>query len=146
VQSTREYYLGGEATRSGANKPWDNFDHWWAESPLRYIARARTPTLLHSGEKDERIPMAQNLELHMALKKRGVPTEFLVYPGQPHGLQLPRYQLVKMVAEVSWFERWIRGAPGWMDWNELLRTAERISGGSREPGAGSKVTTSLTSP
>ncbi len=137
VQATREYYLGGEATRTGANKPWDNFDHWWAESPLRYIARAKTPTLLHSGEKDERIPMAQNLELHMALKKRGVPTEFLVYPGQPHGLQEPRYQLVKMVAELGWFEHWIRGKP-WFTWEELLAIADRIAGKeavSRQPSA-----------
>jgi dipeptidyl aminopeptidase/acylaminoacyl peptidase len=127
VQSTREYYLGGDATRGGTNKPWDNFDHWWAESPLRYIARARTPTLLHSGEKDERVPMAQNLELHMALKKRGVPTEFFVYPGQPHGLQEPRYQLVKMVAELGWFEHWIRGKQ-WFTWEELLAIADRIAG------------------
>jgi len=137
VQATREYYLGGEATRTGANKPWDNFDHWWAESPLRYIARAKTPTLLHSGEKDERIPMAQNLELHMALKKRGVPTEFFVYPGQPHGLQEPRYQLVKMMGEMTWFEHWIRGKP-WFTWDELLATADRIAGKeavSRQPSA-----------
>jgi dipeptidyl aminopeptidase/acylaminoacyl peptidase len=127
VQATREYYLGGDAGRGAANKPWDNFDHWWAESPLKYIARARTPTLLHSGEKDERIPMAQNLEMHMALKQRGVPTEFLVYPGQPHGLQEPRYQLVKMMSEVGWFERWIRGKPGFT-WEELLGTADRIAG------------------
>jgi dipeptidyl aminopeptidase/acylaminoacyl peptidase len=127
VQATREYYLGGEATRTGANKPWDNYEHWWAESPLRYIARAKTPTLLHSGEKDERIPMAQNLELHMALKKRGVPTEFFVYPGQPHGLQEPRYQLVKMMGEMTWFEHWIRGKP-WFTWDELLATADRMAG------------------
>ncbi len=127
VQSTREYYLGGEATRTGANKPWDNYEHWWAESPLRYIARAKTPTLLHSGEKDERIPMAQNLELHMALKKRGVPTEFFVYPGQPHGLQEPRYQLVKMIGEATWFEHWIRGK-NWFTWEELLTIADGIAG------------------
>lgn len=127
VQSTREYYLGGDAGRDAPNKPWDNYDHWWAESPLRYIARAKTPTLLHSGELDERIPMAQNLELYMALKKRGVPTEFFVYPGQPHGIQLPRYQLVKMIAELSWFEHWIRGKP-WFTWDELLATADRIGG------------------
>ena len=134
VQSTREYYLGGEATRTGANKPWDNYEHWWAESPLRYIARAKTPTLLHSGEKDERIPMAQNLELHMALKKRGVPTEFFVYPGQPHGLQEPRYQLVKMIGEATWFEHWIRGKP-WFTWEELLATADRIAGKTKPEGA-----------
>ena len=137
VQATREYYLGGDAGRAAANKPWDNFDHWWAESPLRYITRAKTPTLLHSGEKDERIPMAQNLELYMALKQRGVPTEFLVYPGQPHGLQEPRYQLVKMMAELGWFEHWIRGK-AWFTWEDLLATADRIAGKaavSRQPSA-----------
>lgn len=127
VQATREYYLGGDAGRDAANKPWDNYEHWWAESPLRYISRAKTPTLLHSGEADPRIPMAQNLELYMALKQRGVSTEFLVYPGQPHGIQLPRYQLVKMMAELSWFEHWIRGKP-WFTWEELLATADRIGG------------------
>jgi len=83
--------------------------------------------LKHSGEKDERIPMAQNLELHMALKQRGVPTEFLVYPGQPHGLQESRYQLVKMMAELGWFEHWIRGR-AWFSWEELLAQADRIAG------------------
>ncbi len=135
VQSTREYYLGGDAGRAAANKPWDNFEHWWAESPLRYITRAKTPTLLHSGEKDERIPMPQNLELYMALKQRGVPTEFLVYPGQPHGLQEPRYQLVKMMAELGWFERWVRGRPTWLRWEELLATADRIAGKSKPEAA-----------
>jgi dipeptidyl aminopeptidase/acylaminoacyl peptidase len=131
VQATREYYLGGDGGNESANKPWDNFEHWWSESPLKYIQRARTPTLIHFGERDERIPMPQGLELHMALKKLGVPTEFLVYPGQPHGIGEPRYQLVKMMAEVAWFERWIRGKPGWLDWNELLATADRIAGKSR---------------
>jgi dipeptidyl aminopeptidase/acylaminoacyl peptidase len=128
VQATREYYLGGDASREAANKPWDDFEHWWEESPLRYIKRAKTPILLHNGERDPRIPMPQNQELHMALKKLGVPTEFLVYPGQPHGIQEPRYQLVKMSAEIGWFERWIRGREPWLDWERVLAVARAVSG------------------
>lgn len=146
VQATREYYLGGDAGPEAANKPWDNYDHWWAESPLRYIARAKTPTLLHSGERDERIPMAQNLELHMALKQRGVPTEFIVYPNQPHGIREPRYQLVKMMAEVGWFEKWIRGRETWLSWEHLLATADAIAEGSREQGARSGMTVTSSAP
>jgi dipeptidyl aminopeptidase/acylaminoacyl peptidase len=138
VQSTREYYIGGNADRGAGNRPWDDWEHWWAESPLRYVTRARTPILFHWGEKDERVPMAQGLEWHMALKQLDVPTELLVYPGQPHGLQEPRYQLVKVVAEMGWFDRWLRGAPGWLDWEDLLATADSIARGSREPGAGSR--------
>lgn len=128
VQATREYYLGGDASREAANKPWDNFEHWWEESPLRYIKRAKTPILLHNGERDPRIPIPQNQELHMALKKLGVPTEFLAYPGQPHGIQEPRYQLVKMMGEIGWFERWIRGREPWLDWNQVLAVGKAISG------------------
>jgi dipeptidyl aminopeptidase/acylaminoacyl peptidase len=138
VQATREYYIGGNAGRDGGNKPWDDWDHWWAESPLRYVVRARTPILFHWGEKDERVPLPQGLEWHMALKQLGVPTELLVYPGQPHGLQEPRYQLVKVVAEVGWFERWLRGRDEWLSWERLLATADSIARGSREPGAGSR--------
>jgi len=127
VQSTREYYLGGNAEQDGGNKPWDDWEHWWAESPLRYVTRARTPILLHWGEKDERVPLPQGLEWHMALKQLGVPTELLVYPGQPHGLQEPRYQLVKVVAEMGWFEHWLRGRPAWLDWEELLLMADSIA-------------------
>ncbi len=138
VQATREYYLGGEAGRDGANKPWDDWEHWWAESPLRYITRARTPTLIQFGEKDARVPLPQGLELHMALKKLGVPTELLVYPGEPHGLRQPRHQLVKVVAELGWFEHWLRGRPTWMDWEGLVAETDSLErgAGSGEQGAG----------
>lgn len=125
VQATREYYIGGDAGRDG-NKPWDDWAHWWAESPLRYVTRARTPILFHYGERDERVPLPQGVEWHRALTRLGVPTELLVYPGQPHGLREPRYQLVKVLAELGWFERWVRGAPTWLAWDALLAQARRI--------------------
>jgi dipeptidyl aminopeptidase/acylaminoacyl peptidase len=115
-QDTREFYFKG--------KPYDNWDHYLEVSPLKYIKKAKTPTLIHFGEKDRRIPKPQGDELHMALKKLGVPTEFIVYPEMPHGLTNPRYQLVKMEAEFAWFEKWIKGKEGWLDWKELLKTLE----------------------
>ena len=60
----------------------------------------------------------------MALKKLGVPTEFMVYPGTTHGITDPRNQLVKAIAEFNWFEKWIRGKQGWLDWQELLKTVK----------------------
>jgi len=116
VQSPREFYFRG--------KPWENWDHYVAVSPLKYITQARTPTLIHVGEADPRVPKPQSDELHMALKKLGVPVEYLVYPRMPHGITDPRYQLVKMVAEFNWFEKWIKGKPGWFEWKELLATLE----------------------
>lgn len=114
VQSVREFYLGG--------KPYDAWDNFINESALKYVKNAKTPTLIHVGEADQRVPKPQSDELYMALKKLGVPVEYIVYPGMPHGLTEPRYQLVKMVSEFNWFEKWIKGKKDWFDWKALLDT------------------------
>ncbi len=67
----------------------------------------------------------------MALKKLGVPVEFLIYPGMGHGITRPRYQLVKMLAELDWFEHWMgdrRPWPNWAAWLEAWEQAARQAG------------------
>lgn len=113
-QFNREHYFSG--------KPYDNWEGWWGQSPLKYIKNAKTPTLIHVGHDDPRVPRPQSEELHMALKKLGVPTEFIVYPRMGHGLTEPRFQMVKMVAEYNWFEKWIKGKEKWLDWKELVES------------------------
>ncbi len=117
IQRNRQWYMGGDL-------PYDNFDAYWKVSPLKYIKAATTPTLIHVVDGDPRVPRPQSEELHMALKKLGVPTEFFVYPGDTHGITAPRNQLVKAHAEFQWFEKWIRGNPGWFTWRDLLKTLE----------------------
>jgi len=114
IQRNREFYFRG--------LPYDNFEHYWELSPLKYIKNAKTPTLIHVVAGDPRVPMPQSEELYMALKKLAVPTEFLVYAGKSHGIPDMRGQMVKMVAEFNWFEKWIRGKPGWFEWKDLMKT------------------------
>jgi dipeptidyl aminopeptidase/acylaminoacyl peptidase len=130
-QASREFYLGGDPSLDAANKPWDDFDHWWDESPLKYITNASTPTLIHFPEKDQRIPMPQGQELHLALKSLGVPTEFLVYPDELHALRDQRNKLVKLLGDLGWFEKWIRGADTWLEWSHVLEVAREIEEGLR---------------
>jgi hypothetical protein len=40
----------------------------------------------------------------------------------PHGLTRHHFQLVKMKAEFAWFQKWIRGVEGWVDWQAILDT------------------------
>lgn len=117
VQRNRQWYMGGSL-------PYDNYDAYWQVSPLKYIKNARTPTLIHVVDGDPRVPRPQSEELHMALKRLNVPTELFVYPGQSHGIPDPRNQLTKAVVEFHWFEKWIRGKPGWFEWSELIKTVE----------------------
>ena len=132
VQSVREFYLGG--------RPYEAWDNFMNESALKYVKNAKTPTLIHVGEADQRVPKPQSDELYMALKKLGVPVEYIVYPGMPHGLTEPRYQLVKMVSEFNWFEKWIKGRAEWFDWKALLDTLPAESDAKSESKPESPIT------
>jgi dipeptidyl aminopeptidase/acylaminoacyl peptidase len=131
VQRNREFYYGGKP-------PYEDFAKYWDVSPLKFIKNAKTPTLIHVVDGDPRVPRPQSEELHMALKKLGVPTEFMVYPGNTHGITEPRNQLVKAVAEFNWFEKYIRGKQGWFSWKELLDTLKEEKAEDKKPEAGDK--------
>ena len=82
------------------------------------------PQLIDAGHRvigTHRRPQSE--ELHMALKKLGVPTEFFVYPGNTHGIPDPRNRLLKSVAEKAWMDKWILGK-GDFRWRDVLKTLE----------------------
>jgi dipeptidyl aminopeptidase/acylaminoacyl peptidase len=54
-------------------------------SPINYVDKVTTPTLVLHGEADERCPIGQGEELFIGLVAAGkVPTEFVRYPGGSH--------------------------------------------------------------
>ncbi len=115
VQRSRQFYLGNKL-------PYEDFDAYWNQSPLKFIRNARTPTMIHVVEGDPRVPRPQSEELHMALKRLGIPTEFYVYPGNTHGIPDPRNQLLKAVAEKMWMDYWVRGVGRKFAWRDVLKT------------------------
>jgi len=117
VQRNRQYYLGDSL-------PYKDFDAYWAQSPLKYITNAKTPTMIHVVAGDPRVPSPQSVELHMALKKLGVPTELFMYPGQTHGIPDPRNRLVKSMSEMAWMDYWVRGKGEKFSWKSVLATLE----------------------
>lgn len=131
VQRNRQFYLGDDL-------PYHNFDAYWDQSPLKYITNAKTPTMIHVVEGDPRVPSPQSVELHMALKKLGVPTELFLYPGDSHGIPDPRNRLVKSVSEMAWMDYYVRGMGELFSWRDVLRTLEEAgTTPSATDGAGS---------
>jgi dipeptidyl aminopeptidase/acylaminoacyl peptidase len=117
VQRNRQFYLGNKL-------PYDDFDAYWNQSPIKYIRNAKTPTMIHVVEGDPRVPSPQSVELHMALKKLGVPTELYMYPGQSHGIPDARNQYVKSVSEMAWMDYYVRGKGKKFSWRDVLQTLE----------------------
>ncbi len=119
VQRNRQFYLGDDL-------PYNNFDAYWDQSPIKYITKAKTPTMIHVVEGDPRVPSPQSVELHMALKKLGVPTELFMYPGNSHGIPDPRNRLVKSVSEMAWMDYYVRGKGKQFDWRDVLSTLKNV--------------------
>ena len=117
MQRVRQFYLGDKL-------PYENFDAYWNQSPIKYIKNAKTPTMIHVVEGDPRVPRPQSEELHMALKRLHVPTEFYVYPGNTHGIPDPRNQLFKSTVEMAWMDYWVRGSGKRFAWKDVLKTVE----------------------
>lgn len=92
------------------NFPWSNPAQFLAGSPLAKLDKVRTPTLIHVGEKDERVPAANARTLYRALRfYLKVPTELAVYPGEGHGLTTYKHRKAKMDWDLAWFDRYIMG-------------------------------------
>jgi hypothetical protein len=61
------------------------------------------------GEDDWNVPILNSEQLYQALRRLGVPTELVVYPGQPHGIGPPAYRIDRHRRYLQWYDRWVRG-------------------------------------
>jgi dipeptidyl aminopeptidase/acylaminoacyl peptidase len=95
-------------------KPWDNFAMYDTLSPIRHVSKVKTPTLLVQSEDDFRTPIG-NAELwFIALKKQGVPVEFVRYPRSTHELSRSGepWLLVDRLGRLrQWFSYWLMERP-----------------------------------
>ena len=95
-------------------KPWDNPVLYDTLSPIRYVDRVRTPTLMVQSEDDFRTPMGDAEQWFMALRKRGVPVEFVRYPRSTHELSRSGepWLLVDRLGRLrQWFGYWLAESP-----------------------------------
>ena len=106
IRAFRTPWFGGTPWQAGAP-----IEVYWNNSPLKDVAKVKTPTIFFVGERDPRVPMPQSIEMYRALKSNGVPTHLYVAPREPHGWGELRHQLFKMNVEIEWFEKYATKRP-----------------------------------
>ena len=92
-------------------KPWDNPALYDTLSPIRYIRKVKTPTLIVQSEEDHRTPMTDAEQWFMALRKHGIPVEFIRYPRSTHDLSRTGepWLLVDRLGRLrQWFTYWLK--------------------------------------
>ncbi len=76
-------------------------------SPIDFITHVKTPTFEYVGSADVECPMPQTEEFYHALRTLGVPTKFVVYPGQGHGMSDPKDWADASRRTLAWFDRYL---------------------------------------
>jgi dipeptidyl aminopeptidase/acylaminoacyl peptidase len=88
--------------------PWENYQSYWARSPLSQMANVKTPTLVVVGAEDFRTPVSEAEQLYAALKLQRVPTTLVKVPDASHGgiAARPSQSAAKASAIIAWFDRY----------------------------------------
>ncbi len=72
--------------------------------PLGAVDRITTPTLVVTGSRDLITPASQGLAFHRALAERGVPTGYVEYPLEGHGVRSFPGQIDFTARVLGWFQ------------------------------------------
>jgi dipeptidyl aminopeptidase/acylaminoacyl peptidase len=99
------WYLGGD--------PWSNRALWTERSAYTHADQVVTPTILFHGENDTTDTPGQSMNFHAALRLHDVPTRYILFPREGHGIGEPRHRRTRLVEELRWFEQYVRGNEEW---------------------------------
>jgi dipeptidyl aminopeptidase/acylaminoacyl peptidase len=100
-----------EQAVGGDRAPWDNMEQYWNQSPMKHIGAATTPTLVLHSERDLRCAQEQGEQVYVALKKRGIATELILFPDEPHGLSRvgrTDRRIARLHHIRRWFDRYLK--------------------------------------
>jgi dipeptidyl aminopeptidase/acylaminoacyl peptidase len=81
-----------------------------AQSPQAVAGQVRTPTLVLHSELDLRCPLSQAERYYSTLKRHGVETELVVFPGENHELSRsgrPRHRQQRFELIRDWWKRYL---------------------------------------
>ncbi|MDO4719020.1 MAG: S9 family peptidase [Peptostreptococcaceae bacterium] len=102
------YYFASDQT---AGDPWEGHEAMWTQSPMKYLDRAVTPTLVIHSEEDYRCWLPEGIQMFTALKYHGVESRLVIFKGENHELTRsgrPDHRLRSMKEIFGWFRRFYK--------------------------------------
>lgn len=106
-----DLHHGTEELMGPGDGPWGDLENYWQMSPMAYIGNATTPTMIIHSEQDLRCPQEQGEQVFTALRRRGIDTEFILFPEESHGLsRIGRTdrRIQRLSHMLRWFEMYLK--------------------------------------
>ncbi len=88
--------------------PWENRELWERLSPFNGMHQVTTPTLFACGEKDWNVPVQNSEQLYQVLRRRGISTRLVVYPGEHHGGWSCGHQKDFNERLLAWYDEYLK--------------------------------------
>jgi dipeptidyl aminopeptidase/acylaminoacyl peptidase len=97
--------------------PWDNWDAYTRNSPVRYAKNVKTPLLMLHNDTDGAVDFTQGIEYYNTLRRLGKPVVLVEYPGENHGLARQPNMQDYMIRMKEFFDYHLMGkpAPAWLE-------------------------------
>jgi dipeptidyl aminopeptidase/acylaminoacyl peptidase len=76
-------------------------------SPLFHADKIVDPVIIFQGDEDNVVPKSQSDSIVAALRERGVPHEYHVFPGEGHGFRKPETIEAYLKATLKFLERYV---------------------------------------
>ncbi len=93
--------------------PWENWQLFTEASPIHYVTRNRTPTLILHGDADPRVDPTQSRTMYRYLKLAGnAPVRLVMYPGEGHGNARAASRWDYSLRLMQWMEHYLKGPGG----------------------------------
>jgi len=89
--------------------PWETPEKWERISPFNDVANVTTPTLWMGGAEDWNVPILGSEQMYQAMRRLGIETQLVVYPGEHHGIQKPAFQKDRFERYLGWFDQYVKG-------------------------------------
>jgi dipeptidyl aminopeptidase/acylaminoacyl peptidase len=83
---------------------YDDPEVYAKSSPITFIKKVKTPTLIIVGDSDGECPTPQSYEFWHALKTLGAETQLVVYEHEGHHFSNPEHQRDRTRRTVAWFD------------------------------------------
>lgn len=82
----------------------ENFEK---HNPINYVKNWKTPMLVIHSAQDFRVTLDQGIATFTALQRRGIPSEFLMFPDENHWVLKPQNSIQWHETVNAWLKRWI---------------------------------------
>jgi dipeptidyl aminopeptidase/acylaminoacyl peptidase len=78
-------------------------------SPVTYLDRVKAPIMLIQGLSDPRVPAGEALQMHNALRAKGLDSQLIIFPDEGHGAQKRENQVATLGHALRFFQKHLLG-------------------------------------